>query len=74
MGVLQTMDRTGDTKIVWDSDNADEVASARRTFNDLKNKGYRAYSVRKSGKRKDLITNFDPNAESLIMAPPMAGG
>jgi len=64
----------GDTKIVWDSDKPDEVGAARDTFNKLKKKGYLAFSVRDKGHKGDQINEFDPDAEKLIMAPPMAGG
>jgi hypothetical protein len=74
MPEMTTLDRTGDTKLIWDCDNADEVTSARQTFNNLKRKGYIAYSVKKSGKKKDVLTSFDPAVEKMILAPPMAGG
>lgn len=74
MPELITLDRSGDTKLIWDSENKEEVDAARKTFNDLRRKGYLGYSVKKSGKKKDVITEFDPDSEKLILAPPMAGG
>ena len=64
----------GDTKAIWDKNNPDEVAAARATFDALKKKKYLAYSVDKDGNKGKLITEFDPNAERVIMSPPMAGG
>jgi hypothetical protein len=74
MGSLAVLDRTGDTKLIWDPDNDVEVASARRTFDDLRAKGFLAYSVDKGGKKGTVIREFDPDAEKIILAPPMAGG
>jgi hypothetical protein len=74
LGTMRVIDATGDTKLIWESDNEAEVENARRTFNDLKKKKYNAYSVKKDGEKGSVITEFDPNAEKIIMAPPMAGG
>jgi len=75
MGELAVMGRQGDTKIIWDSDKPDEVENARRTFNDLRKKGYLAFSVKgKDGAKGEQISEFDPEAERLILAPPMRGG
>jgi hypothetical protein len=74
MSMMHVMDRSGDTKIIWDPDNEDEVANARRTFDDLRKKGYVAYNVAPRGAKGEVIREFDPAAEKLIMAPPMVGG
>lgn len=74
MGILRYMDDTGDTKLIWDPEKEAEVENARRTFNDLRKKKYNAYSVKKNGDKGEIITEFDPEAEKIIMAPPMAGG
>ena len=71
---MSIIDRTGDTKLVWDGDNPDEVSNAKRTFDDLKKKGYVAYSVAKGGAKGEVLRTFDPEAEKLIMAPPLVGG
>lgn len=71
---MRTMGTSGDTKLVWDSQQDDEVANAKRTFNDLKKKGYAAFAVGPKGKQAEQIKEFDPDAESLIMVPAIAGG
>ena len=73
-GELRILDRTGDTKIIWDSAQDDEVAAARKMFTDLRKKGYLAYTVGKKGEKGEVITTFDPDAERIIMAPAMVGG
>jgi hypothetical protein len=71
---LIIMDHTGDTKIIWDPDKTDEVAQARETFDKLRKKGYAAYSVNRKGDKGEVIREFDPNAEKMILAPPTVGG
>jgi hypothetical protein len=74
LGTMRIIDMTGDTKIIWDSSKQAEVDNARRTFDDLRKKKYNAYSVKKDGEKGVVITEFDAEAEKIIMAPPMAGG
>lgn len=74
LGEMVVMDTTGDTKLMWDSDKKDEVASAKRTYEDLKKKGYMAYAVKKNGDAGEMLDEFDPDAEKIIMAPRMVGG
>lgn len=71
---LCVLDRTGDTKIIWDSTKKDEVNSAKDQFNSLKKKGYMAYSVKKNGEKGELLHEFDAEAEKIILAPRMVGG
>jgi len=74
-GILHTMDRDGDQRVMWDRGNADEVAAARRTFRDLTGKGYLAYkAVGKKGEQGEQIRQFDPDAERIILAKPLQGG
>lgn len=74
MHELAVMDRTGDTKLIWDSDKPDEVENARRSFNELKKKGYGIFHVDKSGEAAKRMHEFDPDAEKLIAIKPIAGG
>jgi hypothetical protein len=64
----------GDTRIIWDSSKRDEVDNARRAFDDLTRKKYRAFSVDRSGEKSELVTTFDAAAEKYLFIPPMAGG
>jgi hypothetical protein len=75
MGELRVMGQKGDTRVMWNPDNPDEVKEAKRSFDNLvKKKGYRAYRVKKKGDAGEQITEFDPSAAKLIIAAPMAGG
>jgi len=75
MNTMHVLDLTGDTKIIWDRRNSEEVGAARVTFNRLrKNNRYLAYKVGPSGDKGEVITEFDPDAEKIILAPTMVGG
>lgn len=74
MGELATLDRSGDTKVFWSSTVPDEVQNARRTFNDLRGKGYAAFKLTGDGTKGEQILEFDPMAEKIILAPAMKGG
>lgn len=74
MGEMRLLDQTGDSKVIWDKNNQDEVDAAQETFKRLKKKGYTAYSVKKDGDKNEIIHDFDPAAEKLIMVPRVVGG
>ncbi len=71
---LIALDETGDTKLIWDEDATDEVEAAKATFDRLRKKGYVAYSVNKKGDKGEVLTEFDPTAEKIILAPQLKGG
>lgn len=74
-GEMRILDKSGDLKIMWNSDVADEVAHARATFEDYtKNKRYFAYKVKKDGSTGEKITAFDPDVEMMILQPQNVGG
>jgi len=73
-GELSVLDRTGDTKIIWDSAQQAEVDAAEAMFDSLKKKGYAAFLVTKKGDKDELIKKFDPKAEKIIMVPQLVGG
>jgi monomeric isocitrate dehydrogenase len=72
--VMAVLDKTGDTRIIWDPDVPEEVASAQRTFDELKKKGYSAFSVNRKGDKDKVVRTFDKDAEKLILAPALVGG
>lgn len=73
-GVLEVMDLTGDTKVHWDKSNPIEVEAAKASFDVSRKKGYAAYKLNSDGSTGDLIREFDPSAERILMRPAMAGG
>jgi ribosomal protein L19E len=72
--VLAIMNHTGDTKILWDSDDRDEVAAARQQFDTLIGKGFIAFRTDKKGDKGEQIREFDPKAERIIMCKQLKGG
>lgn len=72
--VLHVMDNTGDTKVSWDPDAPAEVQAAAAVFDQLKRQGYLAYTVRRGGKRGDVIREFDASAGHIVMTPQLVGG
>lgn len=75
-GCLSVLDRTGDTRLMWDKGNKDEVDNAKATFERLVKKGkHLAFkAVGKKGEQGEQIKEFDPTAERIILVPQMAGG
>ena len=74
MGELRELSPSGDTKVIWDSNQKAEVKIAKNAFNKLRAKGYFAYKVKSDGDKGVVIDEFDPEAERIIMALPMRGG
>lgn len=74
-GIIHTLDTTGDTRLIWNRNNQDEVAAARKMFTDLKAKHFTAYRAEgKEGLQGAVINEFDPASERIIMVPRMVGG
>ncbi len=72
---IAIMGKDGDVKKLWDSTKPDEVADAKRSFDDLRKKGYLAFRVTgKEGEKGEQMREFDPDAERMIMVPQMRGG
>jgi hypothetical protein len=74
-GLMSTLDKTGDTRVMWDRGNEEEVAAARRQFDDLTSRGYLAYKAEgKDGHQGEVIRKFDPKAERIILVKQLVGG
>lgn len=74
MGEMRVMGGHGDTKVIWNSENADEVKAAERQFKELVKKKFAAFLVKQDGEQGERVRDFDPQAGKLILVPPMAGG
>jgi hypothetical protein len=67
----------GDTTIVWDSNKPEEVEMARKAFEAYKKKHPKAmaFSVdHKDNKGAQAISDFDPNAEKILVQDWMEKG
>lgn len=74
MGTLRTMDKSGDTKVIWDPSNPNEVEAARTMYDKLVAKRFQPFGVAAKGEKGVKISAFDPDIAQIIMVPPMAGG
>jgi non-homologous end joining protein Ku len=74
-GEMHILNSSGDTKIMWDRRNRDEVRAARDHFNELRAKHYLAFRAEGSEMRRGTqVDEFDSEAEKLIMVPRSVGG
>lgn len=65
----------GDTKIIWNAGNRDEVEAAKSSFDKLVAKGYVAFRAEgKDGHQGAKMTTWDPDAERIILIPKIQGG
>ena len=71
--VMRCLDETGDTVRTWDKENGREAKEAKAAFLEHLKEGGTAYSVRKDGSRKQAITEFDVDAEEIILVPKTVG-
>lgn len=72
--VMKVMDKTGDTKHIWNPANEAETEAARATFDSLKAKGYTGYRVDRNGEKGEVMRHFQADAGKVIMAPRTVGG
>ena len=76
-GMMHTATRDdGDQRVMWDRNNPDEVAAARHTFEELVGKKkYSAFMAEgKKGDQGRRLTEFDPDAERIILVRANQGG
>lgn len=74
-GAFFLMDRSGDTKQIWDPTKPVEVEAAQAMFDRLVTReGYSAFQVEEDGEKGGRITEFDPKAGKMILVPKMVGG
>lgn len=74
MNEMAILGKEGDTKVIWDPQNKDEIEAAKTQFDLLINKSFLAFKVLKSGEQGSQIRKFDPKAGKIIMVPPVVGG
>ena len=73
MSELRILGKGGDTKISWDSRNELEVAAAKETFEKRLKENWSAFKDR-YGIKGEKIKTFDPEAERIVLVPPISGG
>jgi hypothetical protein len=73
MSELRILGKGGDMKISWNIRNETEVAAAKETFEKRIKERWSAFRD-KAGIKGDKIESFDPEAERIVLVPPISGG
>ena len=71
---MKILTPNGDDRLVWDKEKGREAKEAKNRFNELIDKGYKAYSVKQDGDKNRRITEFDVDAEELLLIPETVKG
>ena len=72
--MLVITDPAGKTNLEWRPGNPEEIQEARDLFAAKRTAGYIAYRADQKGALKEIIREFDPLAEMIILSPPLLGG
>jgi len=73
MATQIVMDRTGDTRYRFESNNAQALAEAEERFKELTGLGFTA-AVRTASGEISKVRSFDPTAEETLFFPRLVGG
>jgi hypothetical protein len=73
MATQIVMDRTGDTRYHFESNNAQALAEAEERFKELTGLGFTA-AVRTASGEISKVRSFDPTAEETLFFPRLVGG
>jgi len=71
---LYVQNKSGDTRIEWDPGVPAEVAAAKAAWDAARDKRYLAYRTRADGSKGEILRNWDPTAERIVMSPQLQGG
>jgi hypothetical protein len=67
------MDTSGHDELEWDIHDFKSIKKAKKMFDKLLKKGYRAFETAAHGKG-ERVKKFDPALEEIVMVPPVSGG
>lgn len=68
------LDHTGHSTFEIDPSNTVSLDEAKKRFDDLTKKGYRAVALGKAGEPGTLMKAFDPTAAETLFIPQLQGG
>lgn len=63
---MRIYDETGDRRYMWDSTDISQIKEAAKLFNEYIAKGWKAYAIEASGKKRRRIFEFDASKEELV--------
>ncbi len=73
MNELKILDPNGHSSTTWNPDDAEQVARARRTYEALMRRGYRAFGIEREGEGRSR-DGFDPREKETLLVPPIHAG
>lgn len=73
MNELKILDPNGHHDAAWDPDDAEQVQRARKIYEALMRRGYRAFQVEKDGAGR-AQERFDPQERETLLVPPIHAG
>lgn len=74
MNEFKVLDPNGHTRTTWDAASPEDVESARRIFNELMKRGYRAFRMEGGGREGVQKSGFDPKEKETLLVPPIRAG
>ena len=72
--IMNILDHTGHSELEWDANDEIQVASMKKKFKEMIDKGYSAFKVDPKTKKSIKLKEFDPLAEEITMTPPARKG
>jgi hypothetical protein len=74
MNEFTVLDPNGHTTTMWDPQDEKEVERARRIFDEMRRRGYRAFRVGKDGSPGQPRNTFDARDDAMLFVPPIHAG
>ncbi len=74
MGKMYVLFETDDKKISWDTGMPEEICAAKLRFEEYLKHGHIACKIEEDGKKGVTITEFDPEAEEIVLLSMVEGG
>jgi len=73
MNEFKVLDPSGHSSSAWDPENSEELERARRTYEALLRRGYRAFGIEKGGEGR-AQERFDPHERQTLFVPRIHSG
>lgn len=74
-GLLRVLDKSGDTRVAFDTEDVSSLKEAQEVFEKMKAKGYSAFSVPAGGTEPaKRISSLKDATEETILISPITGG
>ena len=72
---LRVLDpKAGDILTTWEPKDKESTSVARTNFDQARKQGLVPYKISRRTGNTELLHNFDPEADTIVMAPPVTGG